>query len=127
MINQGLLDQNLFTFYLGNANDGEGASGGEAVFGGIDDTHYEGKITYAPIRRKGYWEVELEKVKFGDEVMELGMSEVSCFSLGIANLVIRRQHWSCYRHRYLFDRFAYRCCRDYQCRNWCYQVVSYHI
>jgi len=71
MINQGLLDQNLFTFYLGNANDGEGASGGEAVFGGIDPTHYEGKITYAPIRRKGYWEVELEKVKFGDEVMEL--------------------------------------------------------
>merc|ERR1712093_116381 len=36
MINQGLLDQNLFTFYLGDANDGEGASGGEAVFGGID-------------------------------------------------------------------------------------------
>jgi len=71
MINQGLLDQNLFTFYLGNADDGEGASGGEAVFGGIDEKHYEGKITYAPVRRKGYWEVELSKVKFGDETMEL--------------------------------------------------------
>ena len=71
MINQGLLDQNLFTFYLGDANDGEGASGGEAVFGGIDKSHYEGEITYAPIRRKGYWEVELEKVKFGDEILEL--------------------------------------------------------
>jgi len=71
MINQGLLDQNLFTFFLGDTNAGENASGGEAVFGGIDDSHYTGKITYAPIRRKGYWEVELEKVKFGDEEMEL--------------------------------------------------------
>jgi len=71
MINQGLLDQNLFTFWLGDANDGEGAPGGEAVFGGIDPAHYEGKITYAPIRRKGYWEVELEKVRFGTEEMEL--------------------------------------------------------
>jgi len=71
MVNQGLLDHALFTFWLGDANAGEGAPGGEAVFGAIDDSHYTGKITYAPVRRKGYWEVELEKVKFGDEEMEL--------------------------------------------------------
>jgi saccharopepsin len=71
MIDQGLLDEKLFTFWLNDANAGEGAPGGEAVFGGIDDTHYEGKIFYAPVRRKGYWEVELEKVKFGDETLEL--------------------------------------------------------
>lgn len=71
MINQGLLDQQLFTFWLGNTNAGEGSSGGEAVFGGIDDTHYSGKIQYAPVRRKGYWEVELESVTFGDETLEL--------------------------------------------------------
>ena len=53
MINQGLLDQNLFTFWLGDTADGENAPGGEAVFGGIDEAHYSGKITYAPIRRKG--------------------------------------------------------------------------
>lgn len=26
---------------------------------------------YVPLRRKGYWEVELEKVRFGDEELEL--------------------------------------------------------
>ncbi|KAG8917392.1 Vacuolar protease A [Tulasnella sp. 417] len=67
MVNQGLLDAPVFTFRLG---DGEG-DGGEAVFGGIDDSHYTGKITYVPVRRRAYWEVELEKVRFGDEELEL--------------------------------------------------------
>lgn len=71
MLNQGLLDEPLFTFWLGDVNAGEGSPGGEIVFGGIDDAHYSGKITYAPVRRKGYWEVELESVKFGDETLEL--------------------------------------------------------
>ncbi|KAG8907021.1 Vacuolar protease A [Tulasnella sp. 403] len=67
MINQKLLDYPLFTFRLGDSED----DGGEAVFGGIDDSHYTGKITYVPVRRKGYWEVELEKIKFGDDELEL--------------------------------------------------------
>jgi saccharopepsin len=45
--------------------------GGEAIFGGVDKNHYKGELSYAPVRRKGYWEVELEKVKLGEEVMEL--------------------------------------------------------
>lgn len=69
MINQGLLDSPLFTFYLGNADNG--GDGGLATFGGIDDAHYKGKITYSPVRRKGYWEVELEKFRLGSEEMEL--------------------------------------------------------
>jgi len=71
MINQGLLDEPVFTFWMGDTAAGEGSSGGEAVFGGIDQDHYQGKISYAPIRRKGYWEVELESVSFGGETMEL--------------------------------------------------------
>jgi len=67
MINQGLLDAPVFTFRLGESEE----DGGEAVFGGIDDTHYTGKIHYVPLRQKAYWEVELEKVKFGDEELEL--------------------------------------------------------
>ena len=66
-VNQGLLDQPVFSFRIG---DGE-EDGGEAVFGGIDDSHYTGKIEYVPVRRKAYWEVELEKISFGDEVLEL--------------------------------------------------------
>ncbi|KAG8860558.1 Vacuolar protease A [Tulasnella sp. 330] len=67
MVNQGLLDKPVFTFRLGESED----DGGEAIFGGIDTSHYTGKITYVPVRRKAYWEVELEKVKFGDEELEL--------------------------------------------------------
>lgn len=67
MVNQHLLDEPVFTFRLGDNED----DGGEAVFGGIDSAHYTGKIDYVPVRRKGYWEVELEKVKFGDDELEL--------------------------------------------------------
>ncbi|KAG6917888.1 hypothetical protein DXG01_000497 [Tephrocybe rancida] len=67
MINQGLLDKNVFAFRVGSSED----DGGEAIFGGIDDSAYTGKINYVPVRRKAYWEVELEKVTFGDDEMEL--------------------------------------------------------
>jgi saccharopepsin len=66
-IDQGLLTEKLFTFRLGASEQ----DGGEAVFGGIDHSHYTGKITYVPVRRKGYWEVELEGVAFGDDELEL--------------------------------------------------------
>ena len=66
MLNQGLLDEPVFAFWMGSDPDQ-----GEATFGGVDERHYTGKIDYVPVRRKGYWEVELEKVKFGDEVLEL--------------------------------------------------------
>jgi saccharopepsin len=67
MINQGLIDEPLFTFRLGESEE----DGGEAVFGGIDHSHYKGDITYVPVRRQAYWEVELEKVTFGKEELEL--------------------------------------------------------
>jgi saccharopepsin len=67
MVNKGLLDDPVFSFRLGRTEE----DGGEALFGGIDDSAYTGKITYVPVRRKAYWEVELESVSFGDDVLEL--------------------------------------------------------
>ncbi|KAJ9109262.1 aspartic proteinase precursor [Naganishia friedmannii] len=67
MIDQKLLDEPIFSFRLGSSDQ----DGGECIFGGTDDNAFEGKITYVPIRRKGYWEVELEKIGFGDEELEL--------------------------------------------------------
>lgn len=66
-MNQGLLDQPVFAFRLGTSEE----DGGEATFGGIDDSAYKGKITYAPVRRKAYWEVELDKIGFGGDELEL--------------------------------------------------------
>jgi saccharopepsin len=69
MIDQGLLDEKKFAFWLGNADNG--GEGGEATFGGVDEKRFTGKITYSPVRRKGYWEVELEKFTLGGEEMDL--------------------------------------------------------
>lgn len=65
MIDQKLLDEPVFAFYLGSSDEGS-----EATFGGIDENHYEGKIEYIPLRRKAYWEVDFNSIAFGDEVAE---------------------------------------------------------
>ncbi|WVQ79046.1 hypothetical protein IAT38_001139 [Cryptococcus sp. DSM 104549] len=67
MLAQNLLDEPVFSFRLGSSDE----DGGEAIFGGVDDSAYSGKLQYVPVRRKGYWEVELESIKFGDEELEL--------------------------------------------------------
>lgn len=69
MVNGDLVDEPVFSFWLNDGGD-EG-NGGELVFGGTDPAHYEGEITYAPIRRKGYWEIELQDVKFDGESIDL--------------------------------------------------------
>jgi len=69
MVDQKLLDEPVFAFYLGDTNDSGDES--EAIFGGINKDHYEGKITYIPLRRKAYWEVDLDAITFGDETAEM--------------------------------------------------------
>lgn len=69
MIEQGLLDDPVFAFYLGNSENGGDES--EAVFGGINEDHYTGKLTEIPLRRKAYWEVDLDAISFGDSTAEL--------------------------------------------------------
>lgn len=67
MINKGLIDSKVFSFRLGSSEE----DGGEAIFGGVDETAYTGDLVYAPVRRKAYWEVELNSVSLGDDVLEL--------------------------------------------------------
>jgi saccharopepsin len=68
MIDQKLLDEPVFAFYLGDTNENEESV---ATFGGIDESHYTGKLTKLPLRRKAYWEVELDAITFGDETAEM--------------------------------------------------------
>lgn len=67
MINQKLISEKLFTFYLGK-KDGEL---GEVIFGGIDHSQYTGEIRYAPVIRKAYWEVRLDSFALGSDTLEL--------------------------------------------------------
>lgn len=67
MLAQGLLDEPVFAFRLGSSEE----DGGECTLGGVDKAAYSGKIQYIPIRRKGYWELELDKITFGEQELEL--------------------------------------------------------
>ena len=69
MIDQGLIDEPVFAFYLGDSND-EGDES-EATFGGINKDHYTGNMTKIPLRRKAYWEVDLDAITFGDATADL--------------------------------------------------------
>ena len=69
MIDQGLIDEPVFSFYLSDTND-EGAES-EAVFGGVNKDHYHGDMVKIPLRRKAYWEVDLDAITFGDETAEI--------------------------------------------------------
>jgi len=67
MIEQHLLDEPVFAFYLGDADSEKS----EVVFGGIDDSHFTGEMTNIPLRRKAYWEVDLDAITFGDSTAPL--------------------------------------------------------
>lgn len=67
LMNQGLLDKPVFSFRVGSSEE----DAGEATFGGIDESAYTGKIDYVPVRRRAYWEVEIEKITFGEDTLEL--------------------------------------------------------
>jgi saccharopepsin len=68
MIDQKLLDEPKFAFFLGDTNEGQDS---EVVFGGVDKSHYTGKMTNIPLRRKAYWEVNLDSITFGKDTAEL--------------------------------------------------------
>lgn len=70
MVNRDLIDEPMFSFWLNDASDEEG-QGGELVFGGIDPRHYKGEIVWSDVRRKGYWEITMQDIKFGGESIEL--------------------------------------------------------
>ncbi|KAB5542406.1 vacuolar protease A precursor [Coniochaeta sp. 2T2.1] len=67
MVNQKLIDEPVFAFYLSDTESDDS----EATFGGINKDRFEGKITTIPLRRKAYWEVDLDSVSYGDATAEL--------------------------------------------------------
>lgn len=72
-IDQGLLDEKQFAFYLGD-NSKDESNGGVVTFGGYDDSYFTGKITWLPVRRKAYWEVSFDGIGLGDEYAELTLT-----------------------------------------------------
>jgi len=65
LVQQGLLDEPVFSFYL-TGSDGQS----EALFGGVDKSKYTGEMTNLPLKRKAYWEVNLDSLSLGDSTAE---------------------------------------------------------
>ncbi|KYO40998.1 napsin-A [Alligator mississippiensis] len=63
MMERGLLDQNVFSFYLSrNSSDNVG---GELLLGGINKERYKGDLHYIPVSRKAYWQVLMNNIILG--------------------------------------------------------------
>ncbi|GAA5852664.1 hypothetical protein JCM9279_004945 [Rhodotorula babjevae] len=64
---EGHVSQNLFSFVLGDADDGE------LYLGGLDSSKYSGELAYTPVTQAGYWQVEgaavANDIKLGSEQM----------------------------------------------------------
>lgn len=61
MLAQGLVKEPVFSFWL-NRNV-EGKQGGELTLGGVDPDHYKGEHVWAPVTRRGYWQIAMDSVK----------------------------------------------------------------
>lgn len=65
MIEQRLIAEQVFAFWLRRAASGADTTGGELTFGGINEERFTGDIRWAPVTRKGYWEVKLDSLSLG--------------------------------------------------------------
>ncbi|KAJ3409276.1 Vacuolar protease A [Chytridiales sp. JEL 0842] len=69
MINNNLLDEPIFAAYMADAADG--GIGGEISFGGVNHDYYTGSISWAPVVRKGYWEVAIGDFQMGGNALNI--------------------------------------------------------
>lgn len=55
----------MFSLWLNGTEDGDRA--GELIMGGVDRSRFEGTVAFAPVIRKGYWEVTIQRLQVGSE------------------------------------------------------------
>jgi phytepsin len=60
MISQGLVTEPVFAFWLDRTMNS--SVGGELTLGGLDQSHYSGAITYAPLTDTTYWEFSVQDI-----------------------------------------------------------------
>ncbi|PAV62832.1 hypothetical protein WR25_08106, partial [Diploscapter pachys] len=64
-INQGLLDQPLFTVFLDHRGAANGVSGGVFTYGAVDSTNCGSLIAYEPLSSATYWQFKMTNIKLG--------------------------------------------------------------
>jgi len=60
MVERKLVPEPVFSFWFGSDPDSD--LGGEMVLGGVDPDHFKGERSWAPVTRKGYWQIAMGDV-----------------------------------------------------------------
>mmetsp|Transcript_23820 Transcript_23820/g.70689 ORF Transcript_23820/g.70689 Transcript_23820/m.70689 type:complete len:508 (-) Transcript_23820:169-1692(-) len=61
MVDAALVDEPVFSFWLNRDPDAD--VGGELLLGGVDEAHFKGERTWAPVTRKGYWQFDMDNMQ----------------------------------------------------------------
>ena len=69
-INQNLLDQPIFSFYLGDNGPGE------LTFGAYDPSKFTGDLTYVKLQAATYWQIALDQAKSGEYASPNNMTAI---------------------------------------------------
>jgi hypothetical protein len=76
-INQGLLDQPIFTVYLEERGDVDNVPGGYITYGGLDTTHCGAVIAYQPLSSATYFQFKIDGVSLGSYSDNKGWQVIS--------------------------------------------------
>jgi len=58
-IDQGLVEEGMFAFYLGDNADGE------LTFGGYDEEKFTGELKWVPLSEETYWRIAIDSIQIG--------------------------------------------------------------
>jgi len=76
MVNQGLVSQKMFAFWL-STNQNSGANGGELTLGGYDKTRFSGDLAWIPLSSESYWEFTATSMTLGGSSVTSAMRVVA--------------------------------------------------
>jgi cathepsin D len=65
LVSSGECEEPVFAFWLNQRQNAN--TGGEMTLCGIDSSHYEGEMTWAPVTKKAYWQITVDSMKVNGE------------------------------------------------------------
>ncbi|XP_011893895.1 PREDICTED: renin [Cercocebus atys] len=78
ILSQGVLKEDVFSFYYNRDSENAQSLGGQIVLGGSDPQHYEGNFHYINLIKTGIWQIQMKGVSVGSSTL---LCEDGCLAL----------------------------------------------